>query len=79
MTSLPASRIGLTDRGFLNEGMTADIVLFDENTIAETATREEPRLLCDGVEAVIVNGSVVYREKKAVGNLPGKYLRKGRI
>lgn len=78
MTSLPAERIGLTDRGVLKEGSPADIVLFDENTIAETATRQRPRTLCDGIETVIVNGSIVYRNKTAEGNLPGKYLRKGR-
>jgi len=57
-TSLPASRLGLTDRGMLREGMRADITVFDRNTIIDTATFEQPHQYPQGIAYVIVNGQV---------------------
>lgn len=76
MTSLPAGRIGLKDRGLLREGYAADIVLFNEHTVKDCSSGEKPRALSDGIEAVLVNGELVYKDKTVTGNLPGKYLKK---
>jgi N-acyl-D-amino-acid deacylase len=76
MTSLPASILGLPDRGVLREGACADIVVFDPETIEDRATLEEPRLTARGVEMVFVNGRAVYAGGKLTGSLPGKVLRR---
>ena len=58
MTSLPAQRLGLADRGLLRKGMAADIVVFDPLSVAGASTYESPRELARGVEWVLVNGTV---------------------
>jgi len=62
ITSVPARRYGLSDRGLIAEGMAADIVVFDPATIRDRATYEQPRLLAEGVRHVLVNGQVVLRD-----------------
>ena len=57
-TALPASRLGLTDRGRLAEGMKADIVIFDPGTLIDRATYEDPHQYPVGIEYVIVNGKI---------------------
>lgn len=57
-TALPAARLGLTDRGLLQPGMRADIVVFDPATILDTATFEDPHRHPDGIAWVIVNGVI---------------------
>ncbi len=74
MTSLPASILGLRDRGVLREGAWADVVVFDADTIADRATLEEPRVYAMGVETVLVNGRVVYRRGALTGSLSGVAL-----
>ncbi len=76
MTSLPASILGLEDRGVLREGACADVVVFDPELIEDRASLEEPRLRARGVEMVFVNGKVVYRGGALTGALPGVALRR---
>ncbi|HWW60314.1 MAG TPA: amidohydrolase family protein, partial [Thermoanaerobaculia bacterium] len=74
MTSLAASRAALNDRGMLREGMKADVVVFDPNTIRDVSTYEDPHHFSEGVIDVIVNGVAVLRDGKMTGALPGKVL-----
>lgn len=77
MTSLPAQRLGLRDRGLLREGMWADMVIFDAERVTDRATYEEPTLYPEGIEYVIVNGTVVVEGGNHTGALPGMVLRRG--
>ncbi len=74
MTSLPAARLGLTDRGRIAHGMKADLVLFDPATIIDRATFESPRALAEGVRMVWVNGEPVWRDGRATAARPGRVL-----
>jgi N-acyl-D-amino-acid deacylase len=74
MTGLPASTIGLVDRGLLAPGMAADITVFDPNTIIDHATYEHPTLSSDGVRFVLVNGRVALRDGAPTGELGGRAL-----
>jgi len=76
MTSLPAQRLGLQDRGLIKEGMYADIVVFDPKVVKDRATFKDPHQYPEGVEYVIVNGTTVIEKGKHTGALPGKVLRK---
>ena len=78
MTSFPAQRLGLPDRGLLRDGFKADIVVFDPKTVKAPATREEPKQFPVGIEYVIVNGRVVIDRGENTGALPGRALRRGR-
>ncbi len=78
MTSLPASRLGLRYRGRLEPGYRADIVVFDPQTVSDTATFQQPDLLSTGIERVFVNGKLVWEDGKTTGALPGKILRHNR-
>ena len=77
MTSFPAQRLGLPDRGILRDGFRADIVVFNPTTVKTHATREDPRHYPVGVEYVIVNGEVVIEQGESTGALPGRALRRG--
>src|SRR5262249_50942608 len=59
MTGRAAAALGLTDRGTIVEGNAADLVLFDPATIADRATFDDPHQYPEGIEVVIVNGTVV--------------------
>ena len=74
-SALPAQRMRLTDRGVLKQGMWADIVVFDPNTIRDVATFENPNQLSVGMRFVLVNGVPVIEEGKMTNALPGKVLR----
>jgi N-acyl-D-aspartate/D-glutamate deacylase len=78
MTSMPADRLGLRDRGRLVDGLAADVVVFDPLTVRTNATYEEPRQFPDGIEHVIVNGVVVVDAGEHTGATPGRALRRGR-
>jgi N-acyl-D-amino-acid deacylase len=78
MTSAPAARLGLADRGVIREGAVADLVVFDPANVAALATYDEPRRFPVGIEQVIVNGSPVVRDGEHTGALPGRALRRGR-
>jgi N-acyl-D-amino-acid deacylase len=78
MTSAPAARLGLADRGLLRDGMLADIVVFDPVTVRSRATYEEPCRFPAGIPHVLVNGVPVVRDGGHTGALPGRALRQGR-
>ena len=78
MTSFPAQRLGLPDRGLLRDGFKADIVVFDPKTVKAPATREDPKQFPVGIEYVIVNGRVVIDRGENTGALPGRAVRRGR-
>src|SRR5688572_17495292 len=75
MTGAVAARLGLRDRGLLREGMFADVVVFDDQTIMDLATPEKPHQLSRGVEQVFVNGVRVLRDGKHTGATPGRVLK----
>jgi dihydroorotase/N-acyl-D-amino-acid deacylase len=75
MTSLPANRVGLIERGLLKSGFYADVVVFDPTKIVDKATFENPHQYSEGIDVVLVNGQSVYESGKSTGNLPGKVLR----
>ena len=74
-SALPAQRMRLADRGVLKQGMRADVVVFDPNTIRDVATFERPNQLSVGMEYVLVNGVPVIDGGKMTNALPGKVLR----
>lgn len=74
MTSLPAQRFSVHDRGSLEEGKWADIVIFDENGIVD-ATFENSKQYPKGMPYVMVNGEWVIKDDKFTGNLPGRLAR----
>ena len=78
MTSFPAQRLGLPDRGLLRDGFKADIVVFDPVTVKALATKEQPKQFPVGIEYVIVNGQVVIDQGENTAALPGRALRRGR-
>ena len=74
MTSLPAERFSLTDRGTLAPGKVADVVVFDPETVIDRATYDDPLLAPAGVEAVLVNGQVAVRSGTDAGVRSGQVL-----
>jgi dihydroorotase/N-acyl-D-amino-acid deacylase len=78
MTTLPADRLGLADRGRIAEGAWADLVVFDPETVADRATFEDPHQYPDGIPYVIVNGVPVVDGGQFTDARPGKVLRRGR-
>jgi N-acyl-D-amino-acid deacylase len=76
MTGLTARTFGLKDRGVLKTGMAADITVFDAGEIDEAATFAKPIQPAKGIDTVIVNGAVIWREGKPTGAHPGMVLRR---
>ncbi|MBN1224971.1 MAG: amidohydrolase family protein, partial [Candidatus Aminicenantes bacterium] len=74
-TSLPAEVLGLEDRGWVKEGYAADIVIFDPEKIRDKATYKEPHQYSEGIEYVLVNGTVAIDKGEYTGALPGKPIR----
>ncbi len=74
MTSLPADHFGLTRRGQLKKDYTADIVVFDPQTIKDHATYGAPHQLTSGIQHVIVNGTATLKNTHSTGALPGRFL-----
>jgi N-acyl-D-aspartate/D-glutamate deacylase len=74
MTGLPASIIGMSDRGFLAVGMAADITVFDPATIIDHSTYEQPTLPSVGIRDVLVNGRIALRDGKVTGEKGGHVL-----
>lgn len=77
MTSAPAARLGLHDRGVIRDGAIADLVVFDPATVRSTATYDEPRSYPIGIEQVIVAGTLVVADGAHTGATPGRALRHG--
>jgi N-acyl-D-amino-acid deacylase len=74
MTSLPASRLGIMNRGLIRPGFFADLVLFNPEMVVDRATYQDPFQLSVGAEHVWVNGSEVFRSGQHTGALPGQVL-----
>jgi N-acyl-D-amino-acid deacylase len=74
MTSAPAARLGLADRGLIRDGNVADVVVFDPERVRSNATYDEPRRFPDGIEWVIVAGELVVERGSHTGARPGRVL-----
>ncbi|HEY4148374.1 MAG TPA: D-aminoacylase [Chitinophagaceae bacterium] len=74
MTSLPAQKFQLRDRGLLKEGMAADVVVFDENTVSDKSTFDHPHQYSTGFQYVLVNGQLVVDNAKHTGVRSGRAL-----
>ncbi|MEO8678204.1 MAG: P1 family peptidase [Vicinamibacterales bacterium] len=77
MTSLPAARLKLTDRGVIKPGAWADLVLFDPATVIDNSTFDDPLKLATGIRNVWVNGTLVWDEPKSTGARPGQVITPG--
>lgn len=77
ITSVPAKKFGLGQRGVVKEGHIADLVLFDRNRIIDKATFDQPHQYPEGIEYVLVNGQPVIEKGEQVDRLPGKIVKKG--
>jgi dihydroorotase/N-acyl-D-amino-acid deacylase len=74
MSSFPAQRLGLVDRGVLKQGLKADIAVFDPTTVRDTATFEKPHSYAEGVTHVIINGQVAFENGAMTAARPGRVL-----
>ena len=74
LSGLPATNLGLDHRGFIQEGMFADLVVFDPATIADRATFEKPHQYAVGMKDVFVNGVQVLKDGEHTGAKPGRAL-----
>ena len=74
MSGAPAKRLGLADRGLLKEGLKADLVVFDPDTVRDTATFEKPHQYAEGVSLVVINGDVVFDDGRMTAARPGRIL-----
>jgi N-acyl-D-amino-acid deacylase len=75
MTSLPAARLRLSDRGLIKAGMKADLVLFDAARVIDRSTFQDPGQIAEGIERVFVNGVEVWRDRAVTGAKPGRPIR----
>jgi N-acyl-D-amino-acid deacylase len=76
MTSFPAQKLGLKDRGMIKQGMWADIVIFKPHEIIDKATFVNPHRYPEAIEHVIVNGKIVIQKHEHTKEMPGKVLRR---
>ena len=74
MTSLPAEKLGLNGRGLIAAGMWADITVFDPQTVRDRATYTDPHRYPDGIEYVLVNGTIVIKHGEHTDKLAGRVL-----
>lgn len=77
MTGLPAETHLLPQKGFIKDGLDADLVLFNWDTVIDKAEFLDSALLSDGLEAVIVAGQIVYKDKALTGATPGRVVLRG--
>ena len=77
MTGFPAQRMAMKDRGLVKEGLAADLVVFDPETVIDNATWENPHQYPDGIPYVLVGGVPVIDEGRHTSARPGKVLRRG--
>ena len=78
MTGLPATIVGMIDRGFVAPGMAADVTVFDPGSVIDRATYERPMDLSEGIRHVLVNGQIAFRDGKPTGVAAGRALRRTR-
>lgn len=76
-TSATASALGIVDRGVVKEGAYADVIVFDPARVHDRATYEEPELLADGMQWVLVNGQIAVEDGKLTDRLAGRGIRRG--
>jgi len=76
MTGLPAQRFGLAGRGLIAPGYSADLVIFDPERIADTATFARPKVPAAGIVSVYVNGTVAWHEGRSTGSRTGRIVRR---
>ena len=74
MTSFPAQRLGLLDRGVIREGLKADIAVFNPDTVRDRATYEQPHQYSEGVSLVVINGQIVFEKGAVTAARPGRIL-----
>ena len=77
MTGLSAARFGFKDRGVIRAGASADLVLFDPETVIDRATFEHPVRPAAGIDMVLVNGQAVLSDGRRTPARPGRLLRRG--
>jgi N-acyl-D-amino-acid deacylase len=78
MSGLSARNFKLEDRGEIREGAYADVVVFDEATVKDVATFEQPKALAIGIDCVLVNGAIAYRPGEVSSERSGRFLRRPR-
>lgn len=76
MSSAVADRLGIRDRGLLRDGMYADVVIFDPETVIDRATPTDPHQLSEGIRDVFVNGERVVQDGKHTGATPGMWVKR---
>ncbi len=76
MTGLSAKNVGIVDRGLIKEGLVADLVLFDPETVIDRATPQQPELLSVGISSVWVGGELAYDGEEATQSRTGKVIRR---
>lgn len=74
MTALPATMVGMIDRGYIAPGMHADLTVFDTATVIDRATFQEPGLMSEGIRHVVVNGKVAWRDGKTTTTRAGRAM-----
>ena len=74
MTGLSAERFALHERGRIDVGAFADLVLFDAERIIDRASFDEPTRICDGIHGVWVNGCMAWDGKRSTGRRSGRFL-----
>lgn len=79
MTLMPARKLGLTNRGAIKENYWADLVVFDPDTVIDTATYMSPHQICRGINYVFVNGQLAVEQGALTGVLAGRVIRKGDV
>ncbi|MFX0183815.1 MAG: amidohydrolase family protein [Candidatus Hodarchaeota archaeon] len=75
MTSFPAQKLGLNDRGLISSGKCADLVVFDPSSVIDQATYDNPHQFPIGIKHVLVNGEIVVENEHQTSILPGKVLK----
>lgn len=75
MTSRPAKRLGLKDRGLICTGFFADMTLFDGISVKDRATYDEPKLFAQGLESVWISGIKTLKSGKRTSDVPGRAIR----
>ena len=75
MTGLPAQRLLVKNKGLIQDGYDADLVLFDFDRLRDTATYSNPNSLTEGIDYVFVNGQIVYQNKELTGRYSGRMIR----